>query len=125
MTARVRLAITIVAIAAAAFGAGYWFRDRQPMRADFVQADRCTTNWEGAGTCFVGDWAYGIPVHVDWTDGQGGIHIGSNPACLPPLTSVEKLRVAVGVVWTGSGGDSHVFQVDCAGHPTLTPPPLP
>jgi hypothetical protein len=40
---------------------------------------------------FGGQW-YGVDTDVSWIDGQGTIHLGSWPACLPPGGSSSERR---------------------------------
>jgi len=120
MSSKVGLGIAALAILGVAFAAGYLYRDAQPTRAQIVTAD-CSAAWDGSGTCMAGGIGYGIPVDVEWTDNMGSINEGSNPACLPPLSSATGLRVAVGFVWVGDVGTAHVFWIDCEGQPTQTP----
>jgi len=116
-----RAAAVVLAIAVVAFGAGYLYRDSRHVDARIVTADSCSAMYDGSGTCMVDGIGYGIPVHVEWTDSMGALNDGSDPACLPPLTSATGLRVAVAWVWVGDVGTAYVFWIDCRDEPTRSP----
>jgi hypothetical protein len=64
----------------------------------------------------VGATTYGFGSPPDWTDSAGVFHLGDWPECLPPMSSVDDLRIAADWLWVEGVGEATVFWVDCRGH---------
>jgi hypothetical protein len=71
---------------------------------------------QGTIGCTLHDgWDVSVPLHVAWTDANGGFHEGGRPDCLPPTG--RGLEGPVRIAWTkvkaGGTGWRQVVWVGC------------
>jgi hypothetical protein len=78
-----------------------------------IRTGTAHVNSEGGGSIEVGDWTYGIPADVEWTDVSGSRHDRGHPDCLPPLGIIENVRFASVDVNVEGLGWRPVIWVDC------------
>ncbi len=103
------MAAAVIAVLAA-FG-GYWIGSSRGAAFETVGTAHST----GAQIGVEGDdWSYDVPLHVRWTDVEGGWHEGERPECLPPSdTALEGIRITAVPVEARGVGFRQVVAVHC------------
>jgi hypothetical protein len=114
MARRGHAAIAVLAIAAAAFGAGFVAHDvnaAKGLNPPTLTAS-CIT---GAvdGSCEADGTSYGLEPSVPWTDSGGVFHEGGWPDCLARLSQIDHVRIQGDWITLGGTRAARVLWVDC------------